>query len=425
MKKLFILLLPLIWVVVISLIVSPNPSEKLPIEKLPSKGTIPRLAWYSVPPSETSLLRYEELKEAGITINFSFFKTIAEAEKSLNMAQKVGIKIVLSCDELKTEPEKTVRRFMNHPALAGYFLRDEPSRSEFADLAKWAKRIQSVDEKHFCYVNALPIYAENWQFETAFEQDTLTSLTYREYISTYIKEVPMQFISYDAYCVIGDSLRANYYENLEIMADECKKAGKDFWAFGLTTGSSLPVNFPPPTLAELRLQIYSILAYGAQGVQYFTYWTPGPEENNVWDFYKGPIGLDGRRTVTYDRLKQMNEEVKNLSGVFYGSKVLSVRHTGEATPKGTRRLSKLPDGIKVLDTNGAGALVSILQNGSNNFVVVVNSSFKKSMNLTLYGDEKLKKVLKDGTVVPANFYTHTMEVEPGDAAIYMLGNDNN
>lgn len=420
MKKLFILSLSLSWVVLILPIINTEAYAQSLVEKLPSKGTIPRLAWYSVPAKETSLQRYEELKEAGITINFSFFKSTAEAEQSLNMAQKVGIKIVLSCDELKTAPEKTVKRFMNHPALAGYFLRDEPSRSEFADLAKWAKRIQSVDDKRFCYVNALPIYAENWQFETATEQDTLTSLTYRQYISTYIKEVPMQFISYDAYCVIGDSLRANYYENLEIMADECKKAGKSFWGFGLTTGSSLPVNFPPPTLAELRLQIYSILAYGAQGVQYFTYWTPGPEENNIWDFYRGPIGLDGKRTVTYDRLKQMNEEVKNLSGVFYGSKVLSVKHMGEKTPKGTRRFSKLPDGIKILDSNGAEAVVSTLENGANTFVVVVNSNFKKSMNLTILGDDKLKKVLKDGTVVPANLYTSTMEVEPGDAAIYML-----
>ena len=387
--------------------------------KLPSKGDIPRLAWYSIPANETTLERYEELKDAGITINFSFFPTLTDAEKSLEMAQKVGIKIVLSCPELRTEPEKTIKKFMNHPAIAGYFLRDEPSKSEFADLAKWVRRVQSVDDKHFCYVNTMPIYAESWQFETAKQQDTLTSTTYRDYLTTYIKEVPVQFISFDGYCIIGDSLRANYYENLEIVKEETRKAGKDFWAFGLTTGSSVPVNFPPPTLAELRLQVFSILAYGAQGVQYFTYWTPSQEENNIWDFHSGPIGLDGKRTVTYDRLKQMNEEIKNLSGVFYGSKVISVRHVGDYTPGGTKRLEKLPSAIKVLETNGAGAVVSTLENGDNIFVVIVNRSFKKSMSLTIYGDESLRKVLKDGSVVPASRYTNTMEVEPGDAAIYM------
>lgn len=387
--------------------------------KLKSNGEIPRLAWYSIPAKESTLQRYQELKESGITINFSFFQSMSDAEKSLELARQVGIKVVLSCPELKTEPESTVKKFMNHPALAGYFLRDEPSRSEFAELAKWVKRVQAVDNHHFCYINTFPIYAENWQFETPKEQDTL-GCTYQEYLASYIKEIPVQFITYDAYCIIGDSLRANYYENLEIVSAEAKKVQKNFWAFGLTTGSSYPVNFPPPTLAELRLQIYSILAYGAQGVQYFTYWTPSPKENNPWDFYKGPIGLDGKRTITYDRLKQMNEEIKNLSGVFYGGKVLSVGHIGESTPKGTKRLENLPPGIKMIDTNGSGALVSTIENGNNLFVVIVNRSFKRPIQLTIYGDDTMKRVLKDGAVVPANLYTPGMEVEPGDAAIYQL-----
>ena len=41
------------------------------------------------------------------------------------------------------------------------------------------------------------------------------------------------------------------------------------------------------------------------------------------------------------------------------------------------------------------------------------------MKLTLLGDESLKKVLKDGTIVPASLYANTIEVEPGDAAIYL------
>lgn len=398
-------------------------AQKEPIrlpEQLQSKGTIPRLAWYSIPARETSLQRYQELKEAGITISFSFFSSLKDAEKALEIAQQAGIKIVLSCPELKTAPESTVKKFMRHPAIAGYFLRDEPSRIEFTELGQWAKRIRAIDSTHFCYVNTLPIYAENWQFETPKEQDSLTATTYREYMRSYIKEVPVPFISFDGYCIIGDSIRANYYENLEIVAEESEKVGKRFWAFALTTASSVPVNYPPPTLAELRFQIYSILAYGAQGVQYFTYWTPGPEETIPWDFNQGPIGLDGKRTVVYDRLRQMNEEVRNLSGVFYGGKVVSVRHIGTSVPKGTKRLQKLPPGIKVLDTHGAGALVATIENENQIYVIVVNRDIRKSLQLTLYGDAALKRVLKDGSIVPADLYTSNMEVDPGDAVIYQL-----
>lgn len=388
-------------------------------EKLAFKGDIPRLAWYSVPAEEINIERYRELKESGITVTFSFFKNISEAIASLDMAQKVGLKVIVQCPELKNDPEKTVKRLMKHPALAGYFLLDEPSKAEFAELAEWAKRIQAIDNKHYCYLNLLPMYAEGWQFETRIQQDTL-STTYEDYLTTFIKEVPMPFISYDFYCIVGDQLRPDYFQNLEIMARETQKAGKDFWAFALTSGSSWPVNFPPPTLAELRFQMYSILAYGAQGVQYFTYWTPSPAENNFWDFHEGPIGLDGKRTVTYDRMKAMNEEVKSLSGVFYGSKVVSVSHVGKFTPIGTDRMVKLPPGILALETNDSGAVVSTLENEDNYFIVIVNRDFKQSMNLTIVGDKNLQKVLKDGSLIRADRYHPTLEVDPGDAAIYMI-----
>ena len=87
---------------------------------------------------------------------------------------------------------------------------------------------------------------------------------------------------------------------------------------------------------------------------------------------------------------------------------------------GTIRLTSLPKAIKVLDTNGAPALVSVLEKGESSFLVVVNKDYLNSINLTVYGDESVKKVLKDGKVVPASAYESTMELDPGDAAIYMF-----
>jgi len=96
-----------------------------------------------------------------------------------------------------------------------------------------------------------------------------------------------------------------------------------------------------------------------------------------------------------------------------------VRHTGLGMiPTGTVRLTKLPDAIKVLDSNGAPVLVSLLEKGENNYLVVVNKDFLSSIHLTFYGDESVSKVLKDGTIVPASAYEASMELDPGDAAIY-------
>ena len=145
------------------------------------------------------------------------------------------------------------------------------------------------------------------------------------------QEVPLQLLSFDHYPIVGDHYRPDWYENLEIFSDEARKAGKPFWAFALATAHD---PYPIPDLSHLRLQMYSNLAYGAQGLQYFTYWTPGKNPN--WNFHHGPIGLDGKRTDVYDKIKTLNTELQALSGVFLGAEVLSVRHTGRLDPTRNR-----------------------------------------------------------------------------------------
>jgi len=373
-------------------------------ENIKSGKQIPILAWYSIPPEQTTLLRYKELKETGITYNLSFFPDAESMSRALDTAQKAGIKMIVSCPELKTKTEETVRRFMTHPAVGGYMLRDEPNLTDFPELGEWAKRIRAVDDNHFCYLNLFPDYATEKQLGTK---------TYKEHVDLFIQEVPIQILSFDHYPVIGDSLRANWYENLEIISEAARKAKKPFWAFALSVAHG---PYPIPTVAQLRLQVFSDLAYGAQGIQYFTYWTP---YDTTWKFNNGPITLEGKRTVVYDRIKLVNSEIRNLSGVFLGASVISVSHTGGNIPAGTKSLGNLPDPIKVLKTEGTGALVSVLNNGANSYLVVVNRDFRNPMKLSIECDAKVKKVFKDGSVVPANVYQNTTEIDPGDIAIYM------
>ena len=285
--------------------------------KIESTGELPILAWHSIPADSTTLERFLEMKDIGINTHFSGYPDADAMERALDLAEQAGIKIIISCPELSEEPEKTVIRFMNHPALAGYFLRDEPNTSAFPELAAWAKRIRATDDNHFCYLNLLPTYAP---------LDMLQAESYRDYVHRFDQEVPLQLLSFDHYPIVGDHYRPDWYENLEIFSDEARKAGKPFWAFALATAHD---PYPIPDLSHLRLQMYSNLAYGAQGLQYFTYWTPGKNPN--WNFHHGPIGLDGKRTDVYDKIKTLNTELQALSGVFLGAEVISVRHTGDSS----------------------------------------------------------------------------------------------
>ena len=206
MKKLW--LLPLLTAALIGCLPSQEKQLVSCWPKLPSAGEMTVLAWYGIPSDCTSVERFEELKNAGFTHQFTEYPDAEAMARALDTAERVGIRLIVSCPELKAEPEATVRRFMNHPATAGYFLRDEPSADDFAELGAWAARIRATDDAHYCYLNLFPNYAPC---------ETLKTDSYREYVNRFDREVPLQLLSFDHYPVVGDTCRPVVRESGDIL----------------------------------------------------------------------------------------------------------------------------------------------------------------------------------------------------------------
>lgn len=364
---------------------------------------IPILAWIGPPESETNELRYRELAEAGFTHNFSSFANIEAMQKALDVAQATGIKQFISIPELYAAPETVAERFKGHPALAGYHLRDEPSAPDFRALAKWVTRIQAIDPVHACYINLFPNYANGAQLGTA---------TYQEHLDRFIKEVPVPFISFDHYPVVGSSLRGEWYENLEQVSAAARAAKKQFWAFALAVAHD---PYPIAEIEHLRLQVFSNLAYGAQGIQYFTYWTV---KSPHWNFHQAPIDADGLRTVVYDRVKQVNTEIRALTKVFHGAEVLRLGHTGKL-PRGTSAFEPTFP-IKALKTEEGGAVVSLLAKGDQLALVIVNRDLRSKMPLGVTFDRaaNVSEVFKDGVTRPIVSVEIRAELPPGDIRVF-------
>jgi hypothetical protein len=394
-------------------------------EKLKSNGVIPVMSWGGIAQSEISVENYKKLKDVGVNIDIAFFSNADAIATALDAAEKAGVKLMISCPELKSEPEKTANRFKNHPALEGYYLGDEPGRPLFEELGELNKRLKSADDKHYSFVNLYPDINSN--------KSKFGTKDYKEYVDVFDSIFPAPYLSFDFYPVVDGGIHPRWYENMEFYMKKYRDTGRPFWAFALTTSYlaysddtpqpslndfyQLYKTYQPektfvhdiPTLAELRLQILVNLAYGAQGIEY-------------WSFrgYGSPLDAQGKRTVVYDRLQKISNEIQNYSGVFLGAKVVSVEQTGLNIPAGTTRLKQLPASIKLLETVGDGAVVSVLENNGNSFMVIVNRDFKNTMKLVIYTDETVKKVMKDGSLIPATEFAAVTEVEPGDAAIYML-----
>ena len=195
-------------------------------ERLKPEEGIPILAWIGVPEGETTVERFLELKASGININFSGYSSIEAVEKALDIAQQTGIKLLPSCPELKSDPEKTVRRLMKHPALFGYHLRDEPNATDFPELTAWIRKIRAVDKQHPCYINLFPNYASFTQLFAKDHQLQPGKDMYEEHVEVFLKEVPVPFISFDHYPVTEKNgvrtLRSDWYKNLVIRIKRTK-----------------------------------------------------------------------------------------------------------------------------------------------------------------------------------------------------------
>jgi len=366
---------------------------------------LPVLAWSGLPPSLSTVERFKEVREAGFTHHLQVYGTMELLQKVLDAAGQADVKIFTNT----IGPlEEFIPRVKNHPAFAGYLVGvfDEPGVASFDDLAKQVKAVQALDTEHWCYINLLPTYG--------FKSVDI----YRDYVTSFLEKVPVKVLSFDHYPIFQDyavtRIRPDFYENLEIIRRSAAKAKLPFWAFALSVGHW---GYPIATLPHLRYQIYSNLAYGAQGIQYFTYMTltsPGVDWNN------GPLDKDGNRTVVYDRIKLVNQEIQALAGIFLGSKVLAVSHTGVTIPTGTTRYQVKPP-FRSLTTTGPGAVVAELEKGKHRFLVVVNRDIEKPMTLTLAQDPgaKLVEIQKNGALSPTAAETVRYEIGPGDVKIVM------
>lgn len=385
---------------------------------------IPRLAWGSIPQAFISAQRYNELKEAGITHNVNWYTSSADATQTeLDIAQNAGVKLILNCVETTTNPEGVATRFKSHPALGGYYIGDEPKSDLFAAYGATASRIRAVDNTHFCYVN-LPRITHS---DPYFGKGTTN---YIEYINDFLAKINPEFISYDNYTVYypkddpGLVVDPSMYENLEVIRNAALSANKDFWAFCLTSshsvGSGLNYRlYPDPLIGHMRFYVYSDLAYGAQGIEYFTYWQAGASTvPNQWGdlFLSGPISFEGVKGPIYDRLKTINTEIKNLSFVFADAKVKWVRHTGSTVPRGTTKLTTELGSTPFTKLQATGGLiVSLLEKDGTNYLVLVNRDPAKPIDLTIETGTAVKRVLKSGALIDPE---GKLKITEGDVAIY-------
>lgn len=337
--------------------------------------------------------KLEKMKEAGFNAYLGWFDTFAEVDAILTSADKLGMKIITSCPELETDKKNIVEAMSAHPSLYGYHIEDEPEVSEFSMLEGRIKGIRAYDQECPCYVNVYPNWA--WGGEDA----------YLPKLRSFLKSVSVSFLSFDNYPIkmVGGErqVRGDWYHNLEDIRVAAKEAKMPFWGFALALAHSTnEASYPIPTIADLRLQQFSNLVYGAVAFQYFTTWG---------------IIQDGGVTGVYADVKRVNGELKQLEKIFLGAEIKNVWHTGKVIPSGTKKLNAYPSGITKITTGDEGAVVSYFTNNGKKYMAFVNKSCIGGLDVSITFSAKAARVAKDGAESPVE---DSYRIPAGDIIIF-------
>ena len=323
----------------------------------------PIMAW-NWAPNDPAVL--QEMHDCGLTVaGFA-------APGTLDACRAAGLKAIVSdprtadydwaavdAAKAKINVASLVAEVGQHPAVFGYFLRDEPPVNWFPGLEKVASPLRELAPEKWAYINLFPDYAETWQLGTT---------NYAEYLERFIATCHPKIISYDNYSLLDDgSVRANYWSNLEAIRSACKKHGLEFWNIVLSVAH---FSYREASAADLRFEAYTTLAYGGRGLAWFTYFAPP-----VGGYRAAPVDQFGHRTITWHLMQNVNLQVQNLGPTLLQLTSDDVYHIG-----------KIPTGAKGPPTNSLISTVTgddflvgefAHRNGAR-YVMIANKEFAKS-----------------------------------------------
>jgi len=371
---------------------------------LDNKEEIPIVAWLG-PSGE--MIRDDvmcQMKEAGFNVSIS--RPLPDKIiQALDCADKAGIKLIIQVEGFdfgrmtpeegsafklnvtqKNRIREIVKQVSGHPALYGYYIHDEPSLAEYNWIRQVIETIEEMDSYHMCYVNHnAPVIQGGYGAGT---QEALWK--------AWIKETNPKYLSYDHYCIEqkpiefiekyckdapnvfegGIVVKPDYFWCLDFARYFCSILEIPLWAF---TCSVPHWSYPVPTEGHIRFQLMCSMAYGAKGLQYFT--------------YMGDSALctaKGEPTETWQIAKKVNGEIHNLWKKMKDLRSIGVVHNGPLWA-GTRHQMPTPIEQWGMDhrgpkfhCSGDPAVIGLFDNPAGEFfALVVNRNPVSSASISM------------------------------------------
>jgi hypothetical protein len=335
------------------------------------------MGWNHVPKDAAVI---KKMKECGLTVaGFA-------APDVLDACHDAGLTAIVSdtrtsgydwhavdANTAKAKVAELLKQTRNHPAVFGYYLRDEPPADLFGGLGTLCDIIKEQHPGAWPYINLFPNYANAGQLGTP---------TYEAYLEKFVETCHPTILSYDHYALHegGGFTDAAYFGNLDAMRKVALKHKLLFWNIVQAQGC---LNFRVPNEADFRFQIYTSLAYGAKGIAYFQYIAA-----SVGNFRGAPIDQFGNETPAWKAMQTVNLQVGKLGPTLLKLRSDAVYHFGKV-PRGGAG----PDETSLVKAVGGNILVGdFTHEDGSRYVICVNKDFNTSTPCFPQFREAVRKV---------------------------------
>jgi hypothetical protein len=381
--------------------------------------------WVSPPASVTTDARVAEMAGAGLTLTLPAWNDsgrVADNRSRLDLAAAHGMRCVVwdaRFERFETlDPasaagvallDSIVADYRDHPAFFAYYLGDEPRRSIFPLIGGIAAALRRLDPAHPAWNNLLG----RGSFPDRAEWEGYT----RDFVAA-LRPAVLCDDEYD-FTLNGDV--GLFVENAAGFGALAREAGLPFWSIVLLVEHG---QFRGLTAGELAWQASMLLAYGARGIGYFTYWTPAPD--TTWNWQPAIISYEGRRTAWYPVVAELNAKVRPAGETLAGLTWLATVHAG-SVPRGG---APFVPGELLDSVGGRAALGTFVDGVGVSHLLVANSDSlgAQTVLLTLRGPRRVWRLGERAgdwqpvatQSVPAGERL-ALDLEPGGFALLRVG----
>lgn len=272
----------------------------------------------------------------------------------------------------------------DNPSALGVFLRDEPSATMMPGLGKLAAALHNAMPDKWPYINLFPYRVS---------PDRLGTRDYDSYVTMLVKTIGQPFLSYDNYSLVNGEMLDSFYTNLEIVRRLSLKTKTRFWNCILANSH---FNYMEPSDATFNLQVYSTMAYGGRGIQYFTYFAP-----TIGNYRLAAVDQFGNRTPTWDMLRRINNQIHMLAPTLVRLRSTGVYHYPDV-PDQAQPLSasKLIDSVEltqryVRPPDGGRILIGEFEDDNQRpYFMIVNKDLKNSFEFKIRLKQDGRKLIR-------------------------------